>query len=226
MSVRNIMLSEHIAGAASNPAPTFNAAGTAVNNGTGTGSASNVGVLPAGRKTGDILIMHLFADGSGKTFTISGTGWVQGDSDGAGGGSTEAWFWRIVDATETAPTISWVGGAKNTSIIYAFSGALASPIGAHINAGAGGSTNPMTSAALTTTAVNSLVIFLGGFTGSGLIPTPASYTICGTAFSTATPSMIAASEAMTASGGSSAAVSVTLPTATFWTTMEFELKAN
>ena len=221
MSVLNILLSEARVAAA----PTFHAQGTVVANG---GTTSNTGALPT-RSTNDILIMELFVSIASLTFSINSgvpAGWVQGDTVTNTTG-TMAWFWRIVDGAEAAPLISWGGATANsTSFIYSFSGAKSSPIGAteHTN----GTTNPMTAAALTTTAKNSLIFFMGGVQAAQTsIPTPASYTIAGVvSLGAVSPAIIAADQSVAASGGASTAVSISASVAGNWMTMELELKAN
>lgn len=206
----------------SKPAPTFHAQGAISTNSSGTGSTSNTGNLPT-RSTNDILLMFLTVDTGAATFTISGAGWVAIDYLSTGG-CTAGLFWRLVDGTETAPTISF-GGSTNSSYISSYSGCKTSaPIGA--SNGAGNSVNPLTVASLTTTAANSLIVFMAGHVTAEVIPTPTRYTLEGTAYSATAPSLIIAHETVAASGGSSTAVSENMTTSNYWASKVLELKAN
>jgi hypothetical protein len=62
--------------------------------------------LPTGRVNGDIMLGVCFVNAS-KTFSVGG-GWTIADTTADGNACV---FWRLVDGSEAAPTISWSGAA-------------------------------------------------------------------------------------------------------------------
>lgn len=112
-------------------APVFVNAG--VTGGVGFGSGfSNMG-MPASRVNGNYLIGLAAVDtGTARTMAVSGGGggWaVLGTPDVSSNGNSLV-FYRVVDGTESAPTISWTGNDNGCGTILQYSGLYgASPFG-------------------------------------------------------------------------------------------------
>jgi hypothetical protein len=147
-------------------APAFVNVGATGGVGFGTGF-SNMG-MPASRVNGNILIgIATASNGTARTMAVSGGGggWaVLGTPDVSANGSSLV-FWRIVDGTESTPTISWTGNDNGDGLIFQISGDYsADPLG-HIHQSALTSANvTMTDSGITLQRNDSLVlgIVVGG----------------------------------------------------------------
>lgn len=118
-----------------------------------TGTSATIG-LPSTRTTGNIVVCFFQVAGTGKTPTIS-AGWTLGGSNSSGG-QTGYWWWRVLTGSDTNPTVTWTGTAKATGRILQFSGQAASPIGN--SSSANGSGTAVSTASVTSTSDNSLII--------------------------------------------------------------------
>jgi hypothetical protein len=132
-------------------APTYVNSGALFNN---VNTASATIQLPGSRVNGNLMLLP-FSVQAIKTLTISGAGWNTGDSSTTN--TTSIWLWRLVDGTETAPVISWTGASLCSGIITQWTGNISpNPIG-NIQK-ANGTTSPITNAAQTSSANNSLIL--------------------------------------------------------------------
>lgn len=160
-----------------------------VNNGTaasGTGT-SIAPALPASRTTNNILLAFVLVKATGKTISVSGTGWTLGDSASSGNLSA-AWAWRLVDGAEAAPTFSWTGSAGYRAYETQWTGnATSSPIGNIANV-SGNSGTTLTSQSIVSSADNSLAIIQSAVDNNVTITNPPGWT------------------AQTSSGGTSAGI--------------------
>lgn len=124
------------------------------------GATSAVPALPASLVTGNILLA-ICGTKNNATHTTATSGWNKIDQRNSGTGWTVSLFWRKVDGTQTAPTITWTGSVANFAIQYQFNGTDPNnPIGAFL--GNNGTTSPHTNAGITGTRANSQVIYIGG----------------------------------------------------------------
>jgi hypothetical protein len=93
-----------------------------------------LGSLPG---DGDLLIAHCQVVASGKTFGISGSGWIIGDTSSDG---SACWAWRIIDGTQTAPIFSWSGAAAAVARVIEWYNVGRNPIGNKSKASGSGTT--------------------------------------------------------------------------------------
>ncbi len=133
---------------------------------------SIVPTLPGSRVNGNLLIAECVVNASGKTIAVTGGGggWVIGDS--ANTNISAAWAWRVIDGTESAPTLSWTGAASAQAIVIQWQGVAATPIGNFAQTQSIGAS--ATSTTITSTADNSVVhdIVLTSFAPYTIGPPP------------------------------------------------------
>jgi len=154
-----LFFEQYAAPAGGGAAPVYAAVGTYFTTG---GATSATLALPAGLSAGDLMIAFLKVNGS---FGTSGTpaGWSKIGQFDYGPGSSGAWYYRFWQAGDTAPNITWTGSLSAGGCIARYTGAASVGATSTITSGFA---SPWTSAALTTTKANSLVV-LSGMADSG-----------------------------------------------------------
>lgn len=123
--------------------------------------------LPGARQVGDVLISQVSLRSGAATVSFSGTGWTFGGqyTDGV---ITQAWAWRVVDGTETAPTFSWGTTLASAGFALNYRGCKTSaPIGSVAFYNGTGTVDQTFSSPVEQT--NSTVLLMGGSTGSYLV---------------------------------------------------------
>jgi hypothetical protein len=126
--------------------------------------------LPGTRTNNNVMIAFVTVSATGKTFSAGG-GWTLFDSINTGNMSG-AYFWRLVDGAEAAPTISWTGLAACQAQIFQYSGNdTTTPLGTGNKATANSSTT-LTIASLATGAANTKLLALMAASTSQTIAAP------------------------------------------------------
>ena len=146
-----LLVNELPANAASQPAYVANG---------GLAKAQNVSSitpsLPASPNAGDLLVLQIGVGGT-VTFSISPPSVWTSLGTQSYAGYTTAVYWAVYTPGMAAPTASWTGQATATAVVSKFTGVARSPIGA-VGAISFNNWGNHTSAAITTTNANSLVL--------------------------------------------------------------------
>lgn len=178
--------------------------------------------LPASRVVGNLLVMVWYHGASGITPNTP-SGWTLLDSSPTDSVDMFIW-WRIVDGTETTPTITWTGSTSAHAYILQYTGNLGNSgwLGTESkNSSASTPSTNMNHPGITTTANNSLVVMIAGNTAvtftAGQAPT--GYTA---EFDNANDEV--ADVAEVTKGSSSPAVAQTLASGN-WTVFEVEIRS-
>lgn len=143
------------------------------------GATSQTPSLPGSRTNGNLLIAQAWSKNNA-THSISGTGWaaIPGLSQTNSGASmTTSWWYRLVDGTEGAPTISWTGSvACGAQVIQFLRDDESTPPFGFVGTPSTGTTSTHTSTGQNTTYNNSLVIYLDVCAANTAIATPSGWT--------------------------------------------------
>lgn len=142
------------------------------------GNTSVTPALPGLRANGNILIAEVMTK-NGATHSLSGSGWTAIHAQQSNGSSmTVSRWWRWVDGTEAAPTISWSGSAAGYARIAQISRPNfdqgSAPFGAMSHNAGTGTTH--TSTGVTTTRDNSRVFYFDSGNANTAIATPSGWT--------------------------------------------------
>lgn len=134
--------------------------------------------LPASINAGDLLVVSVcqYAGSGGFTWPA---GWTQVDQQAwvPGGTNFFAGFaYRIATGTDSAPAVTWTGAGNAIAQVFKFTGADSTPFSAARSFATGAASGTHTSAAITTTANNSDVIYLDMSYGATLLTNPAGWT--------------------------------------------------
>lgn len=189
------------------------------------GATSRTPALPASRTNGNILIA-VVGSKNNATHSISGSGWASlASQTNSGTGWTVSYWWRVVDGTEAAPTISWTGSVACFGQIVQYTrqnSDTAAPFGTIGTAGTGtGATH--TSTGFNSTRNNSLIIYLDAAIANTAIATPTNWTERFDAGSATSVTRFAGGDrTLTTSGSASGNISVT-GAAAAWVQRQFEL---
>lgn len=188
-------------------------------------ATSVVPALPASRVNGNILIAHVGTD-TNATHSISGSGW---QALGSSGSPASTWrsslWWRVVDGTETAPTISWTGSVANFGQIYQFTREnfdKTAPFGT-VQSPSTGSTSTHTSTGFNTTRNNSLAIYIDGADVNTAMAQPTGWTErVDNGSATGSSRNVMGTKAVANSGTGTGNISVT-GAAAYWVQWQLEL---
>lgn len=165
--------------------------------------------LPASLAVGDLMVTAILVEATSQTISTP-SGWTQLGTTGATG-ITVAWYYRVYQSGDTAPSYSWATSASNGGLVMRFTGVdPTTSIGAKSTV-SNGTTSTHTSNALTTTAANSMVILLDAVSVNTTLGTPSSWTLginSGTGGST-TNNIAMMYQTVASSGASSGSTSVT-----------------
>lgn len=203
-------------------APSYLNVGTAA---VSAGATSRNPALPAARTNGNILIA-VVGSKNNATHSIGGTGWASlASQTNSGTGWTVSYWWRVVNGSEAAPTISWTGSAACFGQIVQYTrqnSDTTAPFGTIGTAGTGtGSTH--TSTGFNSTRNNSLIIYFDAAIANTAIAQPTSWTERFDAGSATSVTRFAGGDrAITTSGSASGNISVT-GAAAAWVQRQFEL---
>jgi hypothetical protein len=133
--------------------------------------------IPSTRANGNVIIA-IVGTKNNATHSVSGSGWVAlGTQTNSGTDWTVSLWWRIVDGTEAAPTISWTGAASAISRTVMFTREnfdTANPFGT-IGTPGTGTTSTHTSTGFNTTRDNSLVIYIDSAAANTAVATPSGW---------------------------------------------------
>ena len=191
-------------------APSYLNAGTYLN----TASATSMSpALPTGRVNGNILIATVRHIGTA-VMSVGGGGWqALGSQIQNGSALRVSQWWRVVDGTEAAPTVSWTGALNASAQIHQYSREnydTTSPFGT-IGTADVGATATHTSPEITTTRDNSLVIYIDVASANTALATPSGWTEDSDTGATGPPNgrMTAGSKTVTVSGTATGNISVT-----------------
>jgi hypothetical protein len=152
-------------------APSYLNAGTRRNQASGPTSTP---ALPGSRSNGNLLIAVAGSRAS-SLHTVTGSGWQLLDRINTGNSWSSSIFWRIVDGTESAPTIN-LGGDNSFSQILQYNRAdqdRLEPFGMLVRND--GTTNPHTTPGFITTRNNSRVIYLDFAANNTAMATPSGW---------------------------------------------------
>jgi hypothetical protein len=153
------------------PAPSFVNVGTRSN---GAPQSSRTPALPASLVNGNILICTALTKVD-QDHSISGAGWQAVHAQQAQSNFRLSRWWRLVDGTETAPTISWATGTSCFAQISQYSGTdPTNPFGNISHNVASGTTHSSTG--FNTTADDSLVIYEDVCNANTAVATPSGWT--------------------------------------------------
>lgn len=140
---------------------------------TSVGSVTSASVnLPASRTVGNLLIAYVSTSLSACTHTWP-SGWTVLDHTNDGTYTTSI-AWRIVDGTETSPTVTLSGSQYAQAKMWQYSGVIAAAIGSYSENV--GTTSPHTCNEIVTTGQDSAIIYLDLCTSAGTLTTPSGYT--------------------------------------------------
>jgi uncharacterized repeat protein (TIGR03803 family) len=177
--------------------------------------------LPASPTVGDLLVLQVGV-GDPVTFSISPPSVWTSLGTQSYAGYTTAVYWAVYTAGMTAPTVSWTGQAIATATVSEFTGVASSPIGA-VGTISFNNYGDHTSAAVTTTNANSLVLLSDIAADLPNLTTPPNWTQA-LALNWRGGSQTLDYEAIAASGTSPGATS-SAGASTAWFTQQFEVLA-
>ena len=209
-----LLVNELPANAASQPAYVANG---------GLAKAQNVSSitpsLPASPNAGDLLVLQIGVGGT-VTFSISPPSVWTSLGTQSYAGYTTAVYWAVYTPGMAAPTASWTGQATATAVVSKFTGVARSPIGA-VGAISFNNWGNHTSAAITTTNANSLVLLSDIAANLPNLTKPPGWTQA-LALNWAGGSQTLDYDAIASSGTSSGSTSSS-GAATAWFTQQFEV---
>jgi hypothetical protein len=196
----------------------FGAAGT---QGAAASGTSIAPALPAGIAVGNLMV-GLVSTKNNATHTWP-AGWTKVNQTNSGASYTTSWAWKIFQAGDTAPSVTWAGSVANTGQIWSYTGQdTFNPIGA-VGTVATGTVSPHTSTAITTTHSNSLAIYIDSCSANTVLTQPTGYTQnFGTGSATSVTALASGSMAVASVGTSTGAIS-TAGGAAAWTQVQVEI---
>ena len=183
---------------------------------------SITGSLPASPNAGDLLVLQIGV-GEPVTLSISSPSVWTSLGTQSYAGYTTAVYWAVYTPGMAAPTVSWTGQAIATATVSEFTGVASSPIGA-VGAISFNNWGDHTSAAVTTSNSNSLVLLSDIAANLPNLTTPANWTQA-LAFNWRGGSQTLDYQAIASSGTSSGSTSSS-GAATAWFTQQFEILSS
>jgi len=151
-------------------------------------------------------------------------GWTQIDQQLWNTSDRASFAYRIATGSDTAPTVTFSASTICWFQVFQFSGASTTPISA-ARSFATGTTGTHTSAAITTTADNSAVIYLDLSNNTTLLTNPAGWTSDADAAHAATGGVIALGHKTLAAAGSSSGAISTAGASVAWIQWQQEILA-
>lgn len=192
------------------------------------GATSLSPALPASRTNGNILFARVHSKNNA-THSISGTGWapIPGLAQTNSGASfTVSWWYRIVDGTEAAPTISWTGSVACAAQIVQYlrdDFENSSPFG-FVGTPSTGTTSTHTSTGQNTTRNNSRVLYFDDCAANTAIATPSGWTERYDAGSATGASRTAGGDKSVATSGTASGNISVVGGAAAWVQVQIELR--